>query len=139
MIEVNGKVMKVEAGFAWIRREEGQMCSQCDLMTGCKSMAITQLFCNKEATFRVRDPLGVAIGEKVRVAIAEKALLAGAVAGYGIPVLSLIIGALLGIYLGEESLSILGGSVGFLGAIIWLRKKKIPAENMPTIVQDAPM
>ena len=134
MVEVNGEVINIEAGFAWIRRA-GKICSKCDATTGCKSIALSRLFCLKDPTFRVRDPFGVKVGEKVYIGIEEKTLLQSALIGYGVPVLALMLGAVIGLYLGEEYLSILGGIFGFLATMLWLKRKKLPSDNIPIIVR----
>lgn len=135
MLEVDGKVVHVEKGFAWIIREGGQTCGHCDPKTGCKSMAISRLFCKKEQAFQVSDPLGVAVGECVSIGLEEKVLLSGALAGYGVPVFALILGAGVGLLLGAEYLSILGGGIGFIVAMLWLRRKKIALDSLPVILR----
>lgn len=135
MLEVEGKVIKIEAGFAWITREGTQTCGNCDPKIGCKSMAISRLFCKKEQAFRVRDPFDVSVGERVSIGIEEKALLQGAVAGYGVPILAMIVGAAIGRYMGEEYLSVMGSVMGFLATLLWLSKKKMTPGNIPIIVQ----
>jgi sigma-E factor negative regulatory protein RseC len=134
MIEVNGEVTHTEAGFAWISRA-GETCSNCDPKTGCKSIALSRLFCSKKPIFRVQDPLGVKVGEQVSIGIEEKNLLQSALVGYAMPVLVLVLGAIIGLYIGGECLSIMGGISGFFAAMIWLKRKKISPSNIPTIVR----
>ena len=135
MLEVEGRVVGIETAFAWIIREGKQTCGNCDPKMGCKSMAISRLFCKKEPIFRVRDPLGVLVGERVSIAIEENVLLQGAMTGYGMPVLALILGAVVGLFLGKEYLSMIGGVMGFLVAMLWLRRTKVTLGNMPIILR----
>jgi sigma-E factor negative regulatory protein RseC len=135
MLEVAGKVIKVEAGFAWIIREGGKTCPNCDPQMGCRALAISRLFCKNNPTFRVRDPLGVAQGDQVSIGIKEKALLMGAIAGYGVPLFTLILGAIIGLLLGKEFWSILGGALGFILAMLWLKCPACHKDKGPVILR----
>lgn len=135
MIEVEGTVTSTAEGLAWISRVGGQMCSQCDVKSGCRAMAITRLFCKREASFRVRDPIGVTVGERVHIGITEVQLLKNALIGYGVPLLLLILGAVLGLYWGQEYLSIMGGVFGLLTAMLWVKGRKMTVESLPVILR----
>jgi sigma-E factor negative regulatory protein RseC len=136
MVEVNGEVTAIEVGFAWISQAR-QTCSQCDPKLGCKSIALSRLFCVKEPAFRVQDPIGVKVGEKVWVGIAGKTLLQSAWAGYGMPVSGLLAGALVGLFVGGEYCSVIGGIAGLGAAMWWLKRKKLSSKKLPIIVRRA--
>lgn len=134
MIKIEAKVIRIAPSFAWITQESKGLCQYCNTETGCKSITLSRLFCRKSRAFRVRDPLGVRVGERVSVGILEKNLLRGALMAYFLPLLGLILGALIGQYWGAEYGSILGGIMGFVCALYGLSKKRLTQNHLPMII-----
>lgn len=135
MVEIEAKIVRIAPGFAWITQESKGLCQYCNTQTGCKSIALSRLFCRKTRVFRVQDPLGVSIGEHVSVGVREKSLLQGAVMAYFLPLLSLLFGAIIGQYWGAEYGSIVGGIIGFACALYGLSRKNITQNHLPIIIK----
>jgi sigma-E factor negative regulatory protein RseC len=118
MIEARGVVLKVAPGRAWVKvsdRQDG--CGRCDEPGGCRSVKIAYAIKPPNEVFSVPDPLGVQVGEKVRVRMDDGAPLRGALASYGVGVILLLGGAIAGHLLagvGSQDMFALAGGVGGL-------------------------
>lgn len=128
MIETEAHVLRVEQGHAWVKIQPHSLCGNCDPETGCKSVALTRLFGSGRQEFRVRNPLGAVAGDKVRVAVAEGALLQSALWGYGLPLCLLLAGASLGHFLFSGSYrdlaTLAGAGCGVVLALMLLRRRR---------------
>lgn len=120
MIEAKGVVVRVEDGRAWVKvsdRDEG--CGRCDEPGGCRSVKLAYAFKKPNETFSVPDPIGVQVGERVRVRMDDGAPLRGAMASYGMGAALLVAGAALGHVLapvGNHDLAAVGGAAAGLAA-----------------------
>nr|WP_200917344.1 SoxR reducing system RseC family protein [Jeongeupia sp. HS-3] len=112
-------------------------CGNCDPQTGCRSVAISRMFGQAQQHYRVNNPLGAKEGEYVKVAVAERTLLQSALWAYGLPLLVMLLGAVLGRLIDPVSPlgEVLGAALGFGAAFAWLRIARDPlAGQGPTIV-----
>ena len=73
--------------------------AHCGSENGCGSGKMSQMFCAKPRQFRVRNGIGAHVGEEVRSAVAEGALLRSALM-YALPLALLFAGAMSGRALG---------------------------------------
>jgi sigma-E factor negative regulatory protein RseC len=104
MAEVSGTVVSLDGGRALVRIvREG--CGRCHEPGGCGRKISTR-------TFWVLNARGAQPGEEVKVAIPDGALLRGALAGYGLPLATLFLGAGLGSALAGEAGSMIGAACG---------------------------
>ena len=73
MIDAWGTVVAVDEQHATIRMDETG-CGRCGEPGGCGGNHAGRLFCSTPRTFRVANPDGRAVGERVRIGIAAGAL-----------------------------------------------------------------
>ncbi|AOX99079.1 hypothetical protein BJP62_00595 [Jeongeupia sp. USM3] len=95
------------------------------------------MFGQAQQQYRVNNPLGAMEGEYVKVAVAERTLLQSALRAYGLPLLAVLLGAVLGRASGLMSplAEVAGAGIGFCGAFVWLRLARHAAAGQgPTIV-----
>jgi sigma-E factor negative regulatory protein RseC len=115
MSEAQGIVTAIDGDYAVVRTEEGG-CGRCHEQGGCGGVSVGRMFCSAPRTWRVLNPRGAVVGEKVSVAVAEGAVGASALLIYILPLVSLIGGAVLGAALLSDVGAIAGGAVGLLVA-----------------------
>lgn len=137
MIEDIGKVVRVEGDNAFVEVERTSACAQCGLHE------VEELVGGKPV-FIALNTAKATMGETVKVRVQSVAYLKASVFIYGIPVLLMIIGAILGFYLAgmfdksTDDMSAIFGLVGFIIGIFILflfRKKGAKKEYMPVIVE----
>ncbi|MDR3300754.1 MAG: SoxR reducing system RseC family protein [Candidatus Accumulibacter sp.] len=116
MIETTGTVTALDGDHALVRVAGGG-CGRCHEPGGCGGAHLTQIFCASAKNYRVLNPRGAKPGEEVVVAIPDRVLLRGAVAGYAVPLLGLFMGAALGLGLAGETGSMIGAAGGL--ALAW--------------------
>ena len=137
MIEDIGKVVRVEGDNAFVEVERTSACAQCGLQE------VEELVTGRPV-FMALNTAKATIGETVKVRVQSAAYLKASAFIYGIPILCLIIGALLGFYLAGElgissdTMSALLGMTGLIIGIIILflfRRRGTKKEYMPVIVE----
>ncbi|HSW55044.1 MAG TPA: SoxR reducing system RseC family protein [Ignavibacteriaceae bacterium] len=85
-----GIVKEAKNGIAIIRIQDSEKCGECTAKIYCKPGR------SDERSLTVRDPYGVHPGDKVRVVIKGSKILSASFLLYGIPVIILISGLLIG-------------------------------------------
>ena len=77
MIETEASVLSVEHDgvHAWVETRPHGSCGACAGSGGCHSVSISRLFSVGRQHYRVANPIGAQAGDKVIVAVAERALL----------------------------------------------------------------
>lgn len=123
MIDAEGTIVSLDGDYAVVRMDEAG-CGRCNEPGGCGGKNIGKMFCSTPRTFRVRNPGHVALGERVRVAIAEGAVRRTALLAYGLPLLALFVCALGGKMLADEPGAMLGALVGLLGGWLLFRRNQ---------------
>lgn len=119
MIEARGVVLRVENGLAWVRvsdRQDG--CGRCDEPGGCRSVKIAYAIKTPNEVFSLPDAIGVRVGDAVRVRMDDGAPLCGAMASYGLGVVLLLAGALIGHLVAAEGRQDLLALVGALSGLV---------------------
>ncbi|GHD58737.1 SoxR reducing system RseC family protein [Jeongeupia chitinilytica] len=137
MIDTEARVVRTEADHAWVVIRPHTPCGNCDPQTGCRSVAISRMFGQAQQHYRVNNPLGAEQGEYVKVAVAERTLLHSALWAYGLPLLAMLLGAVLGRVTGLVSplAEVCGAAIGFCAAFAWLRwGHRSSTDRGPTIV-----
>lgn len=117
MTEIRAVVRSLDGEFAVVEVELGG-CGRCHETGGCGGQHLTQALCTSPKTYRVANPLGAAIGDAVQVGIPDGAVRYSANLAYGVPILGVFAGALLGMQLYGDSGAIVGGLLGLL--VAWL-------------------
>jgi len=137
MIEDIGKVIRVEGANAFVEVERTSACAQCGLQE------VEELVTGKPV-FMALNTAKATVGEMVRVRVQSVAYLKASVFIYGIPILSLVIGTLLGFYIAgkfgvsSDTMSALFGMSGLIIGIVILflfQKRGTRKEYIPVIVE----
>ena len=132
MVDARGTVVAEDGDHAIVRVDEAG-CGRCHEPGGCGGNNLGSLLCSTPRTFRVRNPRRAVVGEKVVVSIAEGAVRRGALLAYGLPLLAVLLGAVGGALLGDETGSIVGAFGGLGGAWVYLRRARIGSQAEPFI------
>ena len=99
MLESHAVIVEcTEEGHAVVEPVQGGSCSLCGSGKGCGSSKLSQLFCVRPRRFRVRNTIRAHVGEEVLVTVEDGTLLRSAAILYGLPMLFLFAGAILGSY-----------------------------------------
>jgi len=119
MLETRAIVMQLEGAEAIVEAVQGGGCGLCAGSKGCGSGKMSQMLCVRPRQFRVRNEINARIGEEVQVAVADGVLLRSALTLYGLPLLLLFGGALLGSHwtgdaAGHDAGAALGAAIGLL-------------------------
>lgn len=137
MIEDIGKVVRVEGDNAFVEVERTSACAQCGLQE------VEELVGGKPV-FMALNTAKATMGDTVKVRVQSVAYMKASVFIYGIPVLFLIIGAVLGFYLAgkfgisSDTMSALLSMAGLIIGIVILflfRRRGTRKEYMPVIVE----
>jgi len=113
LVDTAGAVVEVEHGG----------CGRCHEKGGCGGHHLTQTFCSGPRRYRVENAIGAEVGETVSVAVTAGTLRRGANLAYGLPVLGLIGGAMVGGGLAGDAGAIPGGLLGLLGAFVLVSRR----------------
>ena len=111
--------------------EEG--CGRCHESGGCGGQNLSRMLCANTRIYRVANPDGARMGERVLVGIAAGAVRRSANLAYGLPLVGLIGGGAFGSWLGGDLGSASGAAVGLAVAWIIFRTLAIRGEK-PTIL-----
>ena len=120
MIDAQGTVTELDGGYAVVRMDEAG-CGRCHEKGGCGGANIGTMLCTTPRTFRVLNPDQAAVGDQVQVVIAAGVLRRSAAYAYGLPLLALFGGALLGSALAGEPGAIIGAVSGLIASALVLR------------------
>ena len=96
MLEEQGVVKEVMAGRALVVTERKGQCAHCAAQQTCQP-----LDGDKEVLAEVLNPIGAAVGDRVKITIEEKVLLRSSLLVYFFPAASVIAGSALGYYTGR--------------------------------------
>ena len=140
MMETRARVIRVEAGYAWVESERRSGCSHCGSRESCGVSALGKLFAVRTQRMRLPDPLGVQTGEDVVVGLSERRLVGAASVAYMLPVLVMIGMALLSASLGHgqgsAAVSSVVGLLGGLGLVRHLSGRQLSfAHYQPVILR----
>lgn len=114
MSETLARVVRVEGDSAWVEVEAPTSCGACG-GRGCGSSSVFgQLFRARPASYPVDNTIDAKVGDSVIVAVADGELLRAALRGYGIPLLLVLVGAMIGLALAGNTGSIVGAALGLL-------------------------
>lgn len=133
MIETPARVTRVEGDTAWVTSKAPSSCGACG-GKGCGSSLFSRFWHPDEPEYRVDNPIGASMGEMVVVGLPDGALLRAALASYGMPLIFLLAGAVLGNFMFREPGSIWGGLFGLGLAAVWLKSHRGPG-TVPVILR----
>jgi len=127
MLEIRAIVVSVQGEQAEISPARGGGCGHCDSANGCGSGKLSELFCSSQTRkFVVLNSAGAKVGDEVEVTLPEGILLRSSWRVYGLPLLLLFCGGLIGSSLAGEAasrdgLALIGSVAGLLSAFVWTR------------------
>ncbi|MBK1644187.1 Fis family transcriptional regulator [Thiocapsa imhoffii] len=143
MIEEQGIIIALDGEFAEVRTQRRSACGGCVANGACGTSLIERLFGRRVTQLRALNEVRAGVGERVLVGISEAGLLSAALAVYLVPILGLVLGALVGTWMNglllNRSLdgsmadlpSVIGGLIGFLLALLWLRGYSAGSSKRP--------
>jgi sigma-E factor negative regulatory protein RseC len=131
MIQISAMVECVDGDDVWVRvRNRTGGCGRCDEPGGCRSSELVYPFKAPTDLFRMRNGVGAKVGEAVNLRVDGRAPLRGALLGYGLAVVFLLVGAALGTLFSpagsEDLIALLGAMTGLLlafGLSRWLMQR----------------
>lgn len=106
-------------------------CGRCYEQGGCGGQHLTQMFCRGPRHFQVKNDLDAQVGEEVVVAVEAGTVRRSANLAYGLPLVVLFAGAVIGSWLGGDQVAILGAFGGLLlGFMFLIRKSRLSPGNL---------
>jgi len=124
MLEMRAIVLSIRGEEAEISPLGGG-CGHCNSAGGCGSGKLSQMFCSSQPrTFLVRNQAGAQVGDEVNVSLSDGVLLRSSWRIYGLPLLLLLGGGLIGAsFAGEtasrDSFALFGSVLGLLSGFAW--------------------
>lgn len=120
MLEQTAEIVRTAPNGVWVQAVEPSGCGTCG-GNGCSSRSIAELFQRRPRQFLVDCDLALAPGDRVVVGIAHGSVLKSAMRAYGVPLASMLAGALLAQLVQPGDFSavagmMLGGVAGWLAA-----------------------
>ena len=85
MIEEAGRVVEVRDEFAWIETTPMTACNSCSARSGCGTPVLAKVLGRRNSPLRVANRIGVVVGDRVVIGIAESGLVRGSFAVYFAP------------------------------------------------------
>ncbi|UCV01765.1 SoxR reducing system RseC family protein [Dechloromonas denitrificans] len=117
---IQAVVRSVDGDQALVEVEQGG-CGRCHEKGGCGGQHLTQMFCSGPKTYRVDNLVAASVGERVTVAIAAGSVRRTANLAYGVPLLSMLVGAALGTQIGGDLGAVLGAGGGLVLSVFYVR------------------
>ncbi len=138
-----GKIVSIEAGFAYVQVQVTSGCNGCASSSSCGTSALAGYFKGgSRGLIKVKNSIQGRVGDMVTLKLDQSQLIKQAFMAYGIPLLGLFVFALLFLGVGgelgltesmQELASIMGG---FIGVILgWGITRKIYDPVLPEMVE----
>lgn len=107
---IRATVRQVNDAWADVEVAQGG-CGRCHEKGGCGGQHLTQMFCSGPRHYQVKIR-GAQLGDEVIVAVSAGNVRRSANMAYGLPLLTLFVGAVLGAQLGQDPGAMLGAALG---------------------------
>ncbi|MCZ6560926.1 MAG: SoxR reducing system RseC family protein [Gammaproteobacteria bacterium] len=120
MIRERGCVVRIAGSFAWVSCESRAGCERCAQGKGCGGGLLSKLLGDRLFQLRVPAPDDIKVGDQVQLGISERALLGASCLVYLLPLFALLMGALLGDFLGGDVPALLLGGSAFFSSFLAL-------------------
>ncbi|MBT9613232.1 MAG: SoxR reducing system RseC family protein [Burkholderiales bacterium] len=129
MLESQALVVKIEHGATYVEAQAGGSCGSGNCSTSaCSTAVLTRIFSQQPKALRVNNPIEAKVGEQVMLGLEEGAFLKSAFLAYLLPLVALIMGAMIGLWLAgpagaRDLYAGLGGLAGLIASafgIKWL-------------------
>jgi sigma-E factor negative regulatory protein RseC len=131
MIEEQVVITSIEHNGAWVEGMQQSACGSCSAKAGCGQHAMTQL--GRKVTLwlpidHLSETVDFNVGHQVVVGLPEGAILRSTVVLYGVPLIALVLGAIIGHgawgEVGSILMSVVSMLIGFKLAQYWSQKNK---------------
>lgn len=117
MIETQATVTGLDGAYALVEASEVG-CGRCHEKGGCGGNNASQLFCQAPRRFRVRNPLGALVGDRVAIGVPDGAVARSVLILYVLPLILIILGAVLGAALFPGRRDAMAGLGAVLGGVL---------------------
>ena len=127
MIEEHARVVAVQGDTALLQTQRQSSCGSCEVKSGCGTSVLAGIFGQKMTQLKVQNTLNARPGDEVVLGMEEHALVTGSLLVYGVPLLMLLLGALMGeamasqLGMDADLLPVVGGATGFVLAFLLVR------------------
>ncbi len=122
MLKETGLVIKVENDIAWVNTQSKLACSSCQVESTCGNGILEKYLAGKVFISKIDNLLNAKVGDEVVISIPKTSVSKASLIVYGLPLLMLFIGAILGdIYFLSEIMSIFLGFVGLAVGIMMIK------------------
>lgn len=123
MIEENARVVRREGEYAWVETQRKSACGQCSARKGCGTSVLDKVLGRRRSVVRVLNPVDAGPGDEVVIGLGEGAFVRGSLVVYAPPLVTLLLGAIAGEWLGgSDALSVLGGLLGLAAGFAWVAR-----------------
>ncbi len=106
-----GRVIEVCAGSARVEISQSSLCAHCEVASSCVPGTAGKRI------VKVLDPLGISVGQRVRIELSSAKLLWASFLAYLVPLLFLFAGAILGFYSARSTMRELWGGMGAIAGL----------------------
>lgn len=125
MIEEHAIVVGVDNDAAMLEVVRRTPCGLCGQTRGCGISIWGRLFGHRPNVFRAINKINAKVGDDVVVGIEEQAVLISSLTVYGIPLLTLLAGALLAAAVGDanhvDRNAVIGAVTGLVLGLMWVK------------------
>ncbi len=126
MLETEGVVVELGADGAYVETARASSCGTCSSQQSCGTSSLSPLLGSSPKPFRVLNPIGAAVGERVVIGLEESALLSSSLLSYALPLALLLAGASLGSQMASahaemDLYSAIGAGVGLVLGFVALK------------------
>lgn len=97
MIEETGELISCDGDYAWVETQRKSACGSCSVNKGCGTGALSKMYGDKFSRVKALNKIKAKEGETVILGLAEEALVRGSMIMYGLPLIGLILGGILGV------------------------------------------
>jgi len=140
MLEAEGVIVKIGQEGVFVETSRVSACGSCSSKEGCGTSTLSQLLGSKTSSFKVLNPIGAALGERVVIGMEEAALLKSSLLVYLLPLAFLLAGAILGGWLAPDRLQDAYAVAGvFVGLVLGFVALKLVSANARTNSQFQPV
>lgn len=140
MIEEQAIVVRVEGDCAHLEVERSQPCGLCGTTRGCGVSLWGRLFSRRHGSLSAPNSLQLSVGDRVVVAMEERALLSGALTAYLIPLLLICVGGFIGAAQGlsrveSDMYGAAGAVIGLLLGLAIVRRISAAVHQQPSMLR----
>jgi sigma-E factor negative regulatory protein RseC len=126
MVEEQAIIVNLQDETALLEVIRNKPCGLCGQTRGCGVSLWGRLFRHRPSVFRAQNHVNAKVGDYVVVGIQEQAVLKSAMLVYGIPLLTMLIGALILGFTGNDNgnhdgRTVIGALIGLVFGLLWVK------------------